>query len=309
MIPRSNEIRIEVTTRCNYNCIICPRDKLTRPLETMSDDLFKKILDKLKKEAPQYDILSFPGMGEPLLDRNLENKIEYAHQYGFKVLILTNGSLLTPERFSRFEEIGVDSIRVSMYGNTKESYLSIHGIKDESLFEKVKNNLVEICQQKKTTKLILTYNIVNDINDGCLESWIEFWKDRVDLLEVWRPHNWVTGRQYRKVQGKKLPTCGRPFNTPLQIQVDGTINMCCFDFDGKLLLGDLKTQSLEEIFQSTAFMKIAECHNSGDYSNSGLICEHCDQRNADKSDVMVYNSVYNIKERVNQVSTTYNKVL
>ena len=147
--------------------------------------------------------------------------------------------------------------------------------------------------------------MVDGCNDSALESWIEYWKDKVDLLEVWRPHNWADSKDYRAVQKDKLKTCGRPLNTPLQIQVDGTVNMCCFDFDGKLLLGDLRTQTLEEIFESSMFNKILRYHTSGDYRGSGIICENCDQRNVEKTDAMIYNSKYDIEERVKKVSTTY----
>lgn len=305
MIPESNELRFEVTTKCNYNCIICPREKLTRKKETMSLKTFKFLLDKITAESRQFDTITFPGMGEPLLDKSIDEKIVYAKKRGFTILILTNGSLLSVERFQELENIGVDSIRVSMYGDTPESYSSVHGVNNSNFFEKVKKNLTRIAELKKKTKLLLTYNIVNNVNDSALESWIEYWKDKVDLLEVWRPHNWINAKNYRKVQPEKMKTCGRPWKTPIQIQVDGTVNMCCFDFNGELLLGDLKLQSLKDIFESEMFKKILKHHTSGDFVSSGLICENCDQRNIDKSDVMAYNSKFDIKERINKVSTTY----
>lgn len=308
MIPESNELRFEVTTRCNYNCIICPREKLTRKKETMSFELFKMLFDKINRETDQYNILTFPGLGEPLLDETLDKKIEYAKRNNFLVLMLTNASMLSVDRFRELEDLGTDSIRVSFYGNTPESYSSVHGVRDKDLFGQIRDTLTEICKIKKQTKVLLTYNIVENNNDSYVSSWIEYWKDKADLLEVWHPHNWVDGRDYRKVQREKLKTCGRPFKTPLQVQVDGTVNMCCFDFDGKLLLGDLKTQSLKEIFESEMFKKIEKCHLTGDFKNSDLICENCDQRNADKSDVMVYNSMFDIQERVKKVSTTYSNI-
>ena len=309
MIPDSNELRFEVTTRCNYNCIICPREKLTRKKETMSFALFKMLFDKINRETSRYNTLTFPGMGEPLLDKSLDKKIEYAKKRDFKVLILTNASLLGISRFKELESLGVDSIRVSFYGNTPQSYRNIHRVKDIGLFRKIRDTLAEICKIRNTTQILFTYNVVQDNNDSHVDSWIKYWQDKADLLEVWRPHNWVDGKSYRKIQRKKLKTCGRPFKTPLQVQVDGTINMCCFDFDGKLLLGDLKTQTLREIFQSPMFKKILKCHTTGDFKNSRLICENCDQRNSDKSDVMVYNSKFDIKERVKSVSTTYTKII
>lgn len=309
MIPENNEIRFETTTKCNYNCIICARDKFIRKIETMSFDLFRKLLDKIIAETSQYDTVTFSGFGEPLLDDTLNDKIKYAKNKGFNVLILSNGSLLTVERFKEFEDLGVNSIRVSFYGMSPQTYSKIHGISNINQYEQVKENLASIAKIKKTTKLLLTYNIVEKINNEEMNSWIEFWKDRADLIEVWRPHNWVDGKNYRPLQSEKLLTCGRPWNTPLQIQVDGTVNMCCFDFNGKLLLGDLINQSLDEIFSTNSFNEILHCHETGDFTNSNLICENCDQRNKTKSDVMLFNSKFNIDDRINKVSTTYTNLL
>ena len=311
MIPKSNDMRFEVTTRCNYNCIICPREKITRKIETMSLDLFKMLFDKIIKETDQYDTLTFPGMGEPLLDDTLNKKIEYAKKCkkDLAVLLLTNGSLLTPQKFKEFEDLGLTSVRVSFYGNTPESYSKVHGINDRSAFARVRDNLLEVAKVRKHTELLITFNVVDGSNDDVIKDWIDFWEDKVDLIEVWRPHNWVDGRSYRKVQEEKLKTCGRPFKGPLQVQVDGTVNMCCFDFDGKTTLGDLKKHTLKEIFTSPLFEKIVKHHKSGDFTGSGLICKYCDQRNKDKGDVMVYNSKFDIEERVRMVSTTYKEVV
>ncbi|MEM0492468.1 MAG: radical SAM/SPASM domain-containing protein [Candidatus Thermoplasmatota archaeon] len=305
MIPQSNEIRFETTTKCNYCCLPCPREKLTRKIETISFSRFKKIFDKVINETQQYDTITLSGFGEPLLDSTIEKKIRYAKSKDFDVLILSNAALLTVEKFKKLEELGVNSIRISFYGMTPKVYSLVHGTKNEKLFSKVKENLVKISEIKKTTKIVMTYNVIPGINDSDMQEWINFWKDRVDLVEVWRPHNWVYGREYRQIQNEKVNTCGRPWKTPLQIQVDGTVIMCCFDFNGDLLLGDLNTQSLEEIFSSELFKKIMHCHTTGDFKGSGLICENCDQRNKIKSDIMIYNSKFDINERVGKVSTTY----
>jgi uncharacterized Fe-S cluster-containing radical SAM superfamily protein len=311
MIPKNNDMRFEVTTKCNYNCVICPREKLTRKKETMSFKLFKLLFDKIIAETNQYDTLAFPGMGEPLLDDTLNDKIMYAKKVkpSIDILLLTNGSLLSLDRFLGLQSLGLTSVRVSLYGTNPENYNRVHGITSKGMFEKVRGNLLEIAKFKKETKLFLTYNIVEGDNHEQLQDWIDFWQDKVDLLEVWKPHNWVTGRCYRKVQYEKLRTCGRPFNGPLQVQVDGTVNMCCFDFDGKLTIGDLKKESLGEIFLGERFCKIQKCHNSGNFESSGLICENCDQRNKEKNDVMIYNSKFDISERIKMTSTTYKKVI
>jgi len=305
MIPQSNEIRFETTTKCNYCCLPCPREKLTRKIETTPLPKFKKILDKVLDETQQYDTITLSGFGEPLLDSTIEKKISYASSRGLDVLMLSNAALLTVERFKKLERLGVKSIRISFYGMTPKVYSLVHGIKNEKIFSKVKENLVKIAQIRKTAKIVLTYNVIPGVNDSETNEWINFWKDKVDLVEVWRPHNWVYGRSYRVIQNEKVNTCGRPWKTPLQIQVDGTVVMCCFDFNGNLLLGDLNTQTLEEIFSSDLFKKILYCHTTGKFEGSNLICENCDQRNKIKSDIMIYNSKFDINERIGKVSTTY----
>lgn len=311
VIPPNDDMRFELTTKCDYNCVICPRELLTRKKETMSLDLFKLLFDKIVAETDQYKALSIPGMGEPLLDETLGGKIEYAKSVrpGLDVLILTNGSLMTAERFKQLESIGVTSMRVSIYGNDPDSYCRVHGVKDRGMFERVRSNILDCMKARTTTKILLTLNVLEGYNDGIVKDWIAYWEDKVDLIEVWRPHNWGASKHYRTVQQEKLKTCGRPFTGPLQVQVDGTINMCCFDFDGKLTIGDLKTQNLEEIFSSQAYHRIADCHESGDFEGAGLICETCDQRNKDKSDVMIYDSKFDIEQRVKMTSTTYTKVI
>ena len=311
MIPKSNEIRFEVTTRCNHHCVMCPRDELYRKKELMSFDSFKFYLDKIRQEADQYECVTFSGFGESTLDPGLMQKIEYARKLGYRVYLLTNGTLLTKEKFLKMNELGVDSVRISIHGNTESAYLKTHGLHKESFFHRVQIAINEFVQVPgRRTKVILTF-VETEHNRSNIDDFINYWRERVDLIEAWRPHNWVDGRGYREIQENgKLNTCGRPENGPLQIQVDGTVNMCCFDFNGQLLLGDLKTQSLQEIFSDAPFQNLMKCHRLGDYAGSGLICENCDQRNKLQSgrEIMIYNSKYDPDIRVNQYSTTYTDV-
>ena len=98
----------------------------------------------------------------------------------------------------------------------------------------------------------------------------------VDEIEIWKPHNWGDALNYR-IGAPVKNSCGRPVRGPLQVQVDGTVNMCCFDYDGKLVLGDLKTQTLDEIFSFDAYLNLKECHTTGNYPDD-MLCKNCDQR-------------------------------
>lgn len=306
MIPHNNDIRFELTTYCNYNCVICPREQLSRPKTVISEELFTHCIDTILRDTNQYETLTFSGLGEPLMDKHFLKKAEIAQKKGFKLNLVTNGALLTKEKFLRMQDLGMNAVRVSFYGMSAQSYSAVHGFKrtDDS-YARFREKIEELCLMPRTTQMIMSFNVVPGINENDLDGWISFWEGKADLIEAWRPHNWVYGRTLRTVENDLRPSCGRPFSGQLQVQCDGTVNMCCFDFNGALTLGDLKTQSLKEIFSSDPFVSLYNCHKTGDYSNSDFVCKRCDQRNMNKQDVAIYNSSFNLEERVEMTSTTY----
>ncbi len=307
MIPVNNDIRIEVCTACNYDCTICCRDIFTRKIEVMSTPFFRQLLEGIQGETDQYDLVTFAGFGEPLMDPEFVEKVRIARELGFETTVLTNAYKLTPELFSRLDDLGMQSVRVSFYGMDELSYNRVHKPPKGS-FEMISKNLETICAMTNSTQLLMTLNVVEGLNDATVRGWIDHWEQRADLIEVWRPHNWVDGHDFRELTGEKRDSCGRPYTGPLQVQVDGTVNMCCFDFDGKLLLGDLNKQSLEDVFAGDAFNELRRCHDTGDFADTDYICKGCDQRNVDKGEVMIYNSKFSIEDRVEMTSSGYSKL-
>jgi len=305
MIPQSNEIRIEPATICNYRCAMCKVQDMSRKQSTMSLDYFKFLIDKIRQETDQYKTITLAGIGEPLLNAHLEPMTEYATGLGFRVLLVTNGSMLSWLRFRDLQSAGLYSVRVSFHGATPEGYCALHGV-DKSQYYRTLGNVMAASDQRTTCRLLLTWAQVEGVNNDESETWIKKWEGHVDLMEIWRAHNWAGAFNFRKEQDIKMRTCGRLDRGPLQIQVDGRLTTCCFDYDGVLAFGDLNTQTLSEIFESEKFRAMKDCHDSGDYKNSGLICEHCDQRNADKSDVLIYSSEkVDFADRVRRTSTGY----
>ncbi len=92
-------VAIQTTSYCNGYCIICPYrvvyNKL--PQGVMTWDLYKKIID----ECSYYKVrlLQFFMFGEPLLDKDIVKRLNYAKEKinKAKIIISTNASLLTKE--------------------------------------------------------------------------------------------------------------------------------------------------------------------------------------------------------------------
>lgn len=307
-MTNTNEARIETSTVCNYKCKMCPHStpSFTRKKEIMSNTMFKSIIDKLKKEAPEITDITISGFGEAFIDKKLINKIKYAKNQGYKVHVLTNGSFLTEEIINDLFKLKIADLRISLHTTKIRSYFQVTGQYKTTVNDIL--NLIHYAIEKKplNTNIIITADIIDE-NREDVKDLIEYFKDESVTLEIWEPHNWVNWKDYRK--GKIIKkTCGRPFNGPLQIQIDGTINMCCFDYNGELLLGNFLNQTLEKIFNSEPYLKIKKHHEEGIVEGSGLLCEKCDQLIDPGKDIVIYNNKFTKEKRIGKTSTNYRSV-
>lgn len=310
MLPISEEIRFEVINICQYNCKICMKNELKRQQQVMTLNTFKMLLDKILSETKQYKAVSFAGIGEPLLNRQIVDMVAYANKLKLKTLIVTNGDLLTKDKFLELQKAGLYSVRVSFHGATPKDYSELHGV-DLIKFFQVKSQLENISKlENRKTKLLLTCVVMRGVNDNTtVNNWLKVWEDcDADSFEVWSAHNWVNSLKNRVKQKERVNSCGRILKGPLQIQVDGTVNACCFDWNGDLVFGDLKEQTLDEIFNGYRYRMIKQCHVTGEYDNFNLVCKNCDQRNKNKTESLLYSSNFkDLKERIKMTSTNYDK--
>ena len=314
-IPNTNEVRIETSTACNAACVFCPwpTEDFTRPKKVMPTDTYKFYLDKCFDElGSQITQTNFSGFGEIFVDKNIVEKIVYACSNDLKVHILTNGSMIENEDLDELFKAGVTDIRFSLHTFSKDSYGKIMNYRNSKYtFEKTMNTINYALENKPDDcEIIITADIVEE-NKNDIDDLVEEFGDRCKL-EIWAPHNWVYGKKYRdKTTPKTLNTCGRPFTGPIQIQVEGDVIMCCFDFDNKMVLGNFKNQSLEEIYSidvDNVFSEIYKHHTNGTCEESNLICKSCDQLFNNEEIVFYNNRDFDKKSRIQKTSTTLGKL-
>jgi MoaA/NifB/PqqE/SkfB family radical SAM enzyme len=300
----TNEVRIETCTLCNYACIFCPHStKFKRKKEVMSLDTFRFIVDKIKDELPDITDLTISGFGEAFLDKTILEKIKYARDLDYKVHVLTNGSLLTSYKIDFLHDVGIEDIRISLHSINVESYRKLTK-PPIYRFQVVMSNIQHILQLT-SIPLILTFETIPGINDNEIEEIKEVFSKHA-TIELWKPHNWVSTYKYRIGEAVKN-TCGRPLNSPYQIQVDGTVNMCCFDYNGELLLGNFLNQTMKEIFNGDVYIDLRKNHLNGTLDQTDYICKNCDQRKSQEG-IVIYNNKFKEAERLNRTSTNYEKI-
>ena len=257
---------------------MCPREKMMRRKMIMKTDHFKYLVDQVEKMGA--DTISVFGYGEPMLDKEIFNKIQYCTDKGLKTFVTTNGSCFNLESIKNLLDSGLSHIRFSIHG-TAMSYNDIHRGLD---FRDVYRNFSNFYSTNKIAyggRCRVSISAI-PFNEGELETIKEAWKGFE--LEIWKPHNWADGRTYRSVTKKRKKTCGRPHRGPIQINADGKMMVCCFDYDAVMTVGDTHKCRVEEILKSDSFNLIRKKHEGGNLD--GLPCETCDQLNIGDSPLL-----------------------
>jgi len=125
--PRLTQIDFELTERCNNNCVHCcinlpENDEQARRRELTTGQA-KDILTQASEIG--YLQVRFTG-GEPLLRSDFEELYLFARKLGMKVLLFTNGRLITLRLAQLFSDIPpLVPIEITVYGMRRESYEAV----------------------------------------------------------------------------------------------------------------------------------------------------------------------------------------
>lgn len=287
------EVRYEVTDHCNASCIMCPRDKHEHGREhgIMDQARYERSIDEVSKLGARNIVLT--GFGEPLLDRRLEKKIAYANAKGLSTYFITNASALTLARSRKLIEAGLSEMRVSFYGMRPETYNAVMQGLD---FERTKRNVLEFLRIRDElgarTRVQISY-LEMDQNRDDSGLFREFWEPKVNAIEIWKPHNFGDGRDYRaRLDDSSKTSCGRPENGPLQIQWNGEVIPCCYDYNNQIILGNAFDTPVLELLNGEKYRLLRYAHRMRKF---GLFpyCDQCDQL-LPRADALVYTNRHNL---------------
>lgn len=285
-------INVDPADTCNFQCKFCPtgdRDLMKRTPGrnhgVMAFDLYKKIIDGICEFERPIKVLRLYKDGEPLLNRRLGEMIRYAKERkcAQRVDTTTNALLLDPKRALELIEAGLDRINISIEGINAAQYLEFSKCKMD--FEKLVGNIRYLYENKKQCEIIVKingdiltaadkqkfYEIFGDIADGVyiehiMSCWPEFELKGVEVNKEFG----IYGQKIKEIQ-----VCPYVFYS-FSINSDGTASTCFLDWSRKLLIGDVKTESVKEIwkgakllaFQKSLLMKKRKQHP---------VCGNCGQ--------------------------------
>lgn len=274
-LPFPPEVWIENTNHCNAKCIMCPREQLTRPRGFMKFSLFEKLIKEIAQHREKVGRVHLHNYGEPLLDKGLPDRIKLAKDHGIKHLyFVTNASLLTPELSEKIIKAGLDEFKISFYGVDKQSYNKTMKQLD---FDKTTRNIKDffhIRNKMNASKPKVVIQYLPQDNDGPQKT-ANFSNiftplidpDTGDSLNIFSLHNFGGGREFHKCQNREITgICHYPWHTTVILH-DGSVALCCLDFNGLQIAGNVNENSIKEIWNGEAYRKIRSDFKKLRYEN------------------------------------------
>lgn len=255
-MPNLKKAYLEITNVCNLHCDFCPGTR--RKTGFLSPEGFGQLTTKLR---PHVEYLYLHLMGEPLLHPDLPQLLDMAGEQRFKIMITTNGTLLSQRQALLCAAPAVHKVSISLH-----SFEGNEGVSEglEGYLEQCIESAKALSAAGKICALRL-WNLDGETTKGANTGNGAI----LSKLEQHFPRPWKENPRGITLAPKVYLEWGEKFEWPdleasegeggvfcygLRDQIgvlwDGTVVPCCLDHEGDIPLGNLYEQTLEEILNS-----------------------------------------------------------
>ena len=271
---------VEPSGACNFKCKFCVQSQKQVKSDIMTFKVFQKIIDELEENRVVIPRMSICGIGEPLVNRELPNMLQYldSHRQENHIVkvaeLVTNGSLFNEELAMCIPRY-LDRIVISVEGLDGRDYEKFAGINID--FDEFLQHLTLLYNNRGSCKVYIKihnkaiygskerqaqfFELFTPISDG---RWIEnlsdifpeFESDLIDTSDG--AFRWSVEKEK---PSKLIPhmVCPQIFKA-LLVFANGDCTLCCSDWDRKICIGNINDTSLLEIWHSKRAELIREKH-------------------------------------------------
>ena len=283
---------VDPASACNFQCTFCPtghRDMIRdtgRYQGAMKFDVFTKVIDDLAEFDKPIKVLRMYKDGEPFLNKRFADMIRYAKASGCVDYIdtTTNGTFLNPETLGPVLEAGLDKINISVDGMNAQQYMQFTGYDFD--FGRFVENVKWLYRNKADCEVSVKIpselisetqrqEFYDTFGDHCdrifIENFAPCWPE-FDI-EAHTSVKITTGIYQQPISTTN--TCPYIFYG-YSVNADGLVSSCFLDWGRKLVIGDVRKQSMKAIWTSDAMNALRLQHLQGKRCQNG-VCGSCGQ--------------------------------
>lgn len=277
---------VDPASNCNLKCVFCPTGHKDIIKQTgrfqgpINLTLFRKIIDDIRCFDSNIRVLRLYKEGEPLVNKHLEDMVDYARKSDriLRIDTTTNGILLNKQRNRRLISAGINRINISINGICDEHYMKF--TKTKVNFNKLVETIEDLYLHKGDCEIFIKAikeNLTEDERDQFFSKFGNI-SDKIFLESIspaWPEFEvnaeFTSGHYGQPIEHRDV--CSYPFYI-MVINSDGTVSPCVNDWGHKLILGDSKLESLTDIWNGKTFNNLRLIHLSKN-RNSIPVCGSC----------------------------------
>jgi MoaA/NifB/PqqE/SkfB family radical SAM enzyme len=296
---------VETTNVCNADCVFCAyqyQADFRAGTGVIRDEIFEKALRDYAAmpmgDSGKKEINLTPLVGEPLVDPKIIERTRLAKGMGFHVVFFSNGILLHRIDLEALLDTGVESIVISTAPFNRESHERIYRTrrKYDDLVEGVERLLRLRNERSAATEVVILFRADIDLKEILQQpdfrqrvfphlrpEEVKKLYAQVGSFDTWggqiKQSDLSPGMRIAQPPRLKYRPCQWTFF--LQVMYDGRVRACSCRFTGReqskgeqdgLFVGDIREQSLEEIWRGPALRELRRRFGRGDLPR---VCRAC----------------------------------
>jgi len=282
---------IELTNRCPMRCIMCPRTHhMTRAQGYMSFDVFRRVIDEfvaVNPEAARTRGAFLHHFGESLLHPDIDRFIRYAEENNVRVKLSVNPLAMKDRVIDLLIESPPSYLMIALDGHDDESFERIRGVCNAYDFSVerlhrylerkvaakvptfVELGMIDFAENADSLHLLRDRWTGIEGIDSVTAKRFTAWDGSAEEINAYSPAP-MTNEEAR--EHFPVPSCHLPWET-LSITWDGSVVPCCYDYDRKVVLGNVAEQTLMEIWNGEPMRALRAEFRSNTVENP--LCRQC----------------------------------
>ncbi len=261
-------ILFEMTSRCNYLCRMCPQHGLKRPRMDMPGGLYRRVIDEIDSHGVEG--LWLYHLGESLLHPEFSDNLAHiSTKKNLGILWMsTNGQYFFEDKIMDVLKSNLTYVNFSAHAVSEKTYKTVvpdgdfNAVqKNLAAFYKIKGSVGLPRQPYMHCQMIEQETTRHEVDAFIVKHYKYAEIVSINMLEYVNLPNNAFGLRQR--QRKPLTSCSRVSRNDCFIFSNGDVTLCDAAFNAEIKLGNVKDNTLYEIWNSDERKKILGLNRSG----------------------------------------------
>lgn len=273
-------VSLETCSNCTQGCYFCPVGSAPRPTEFMPTELFESIVEQLTIHRDTIEGVGLSNYNEPTADRRFVDQVALLKQHRLPPAVLSNASTFTPDKVDAVIALGgLVYLGINISTTDRDRYKADRG-KDH--LPKVLDHLDYMKDKPLAETMAL---VVLGHDDEAHRAEIAALEQRfagsnfvVRPFDIMDRAGWLDVGIGPENPHRRLRGCENLGSRPIEhlhITAAGKVVFCCEDYDEVHTVGDLATQTVDEVLGGDEMAGLRRWAYGVDDAPQDFICRNC----------------------------------